>query len=329
MLIVEGLSTNIPKLSKEIELTGQISQTFFCGQHNSTIIFQTNSKKILRMNLFNNITMMKENIHKIHQSPIDNNIIIFTYSNKTSWLSKDCGENEILIDFGLEIISIEFSPRSKMEMLILSKKPCEGFNCDGLHELYHTKDLLGNLKVLGGNIIKANWARVFKSQKNKSKIPSSRIVLLRRVTLLNENNILIQETYDEFVYSDDFLETIKGLEKGIVDYLIDENNLVLIRNFIKNQENNKLLVCKSFDNRYIFEEINIKNFVNNISQIQSFGTLENEVFVFVNHHLGLYTNLYSSKKNYYPSAKYVYNFNQNDVDFKKVIKMIIKDFQRK
>ena len=84
-------------------------------------------------------------VKKMMQSPVDDNLVIFTGTHGVNWVTEDCGANLRALNSGKRIHELQFHPRQRSWALAAGWTSCKDFEddepCEIYKELYITKDL--------------------------------------------------------------------------------------------------------------------------------------------------------------------------------------------
>jgi len=82
---------------------------------------------------------------KMMQSPIDDQLVVFTGTNGINWVTEDCGANLRALNSGKRIHEFHFHPNQRSWALAAGWTSCADFAddepCEIYKELYITKDL--------------------------------------------------------------------------------------------------------------------------------------------------------------------------------------------
>mmetsp|Transcript_2618 Transcript_2618/g.4051 ORF Transcript_2618/g.4051 Transcript_2618/m.4051 type:complete len:159 (+) Transcript_2618:90-566(+) len=98
-------------------------------------------------------------VRKMMQSPVDQNLVVFTGTNGINWISEDCGAQVKALNSGKRIHEFKFHPKQREWALAAGWSECEETeeDCKIVKELYLTKDLGSNWSFLKGHIFDFAW----------------------------------------------------------------------------------------------------------------------------------------------------------------------------
>lgn len=84
-------------------------------------------------------------VRKMMQSPVDDNLVVFTGTNGINWVTEDCGANLRALNSGKRIHEFSYHPSQRSWALAAGWTSCADFAddepCEIYKELYVTKDL--------------------------------------------------------------------------------------------------------------------------------------------------------------------------------------------
>jgi hypothetical protein len=84
-------------------------------------------------------------VKKMMQSPVDDNLVVFTGTNGINWVTEDCAANLRALNSGKRIHEFQYHPKQRAWALAAGWTSCADFAddepCEIYKELYITKDL--------------------------------------------------------------------------------------------------------------------------------------------------------------------------------------------
>ena len=150
------------------------------------------------------------------QSPIDDNLVVFTGTNGINWVTEDCGANLRALNSGKRIHEFQYHPKQRSWALAAGWTSCADFAddepCEIYKELYVTKDLGNSWQYLKSYVFDFAWGTTkYSSTLGKTKNVESRIFITNDPDLKGHQKT--RERWKQSVhlyYSDDFFKTQKN-----------------------------------------------------------------------------------------------------------------------
>jgi len=113
------------------------------------------------------ITVSDENqdigkVHKMMQSPVDDQLVVFLGTNGINWVSEDCGGNLSGLNSGKRIQEFLFHPTQRNWALAASWTTCAEFEdepCRIYKELYYTKDVGEEWNYITNYVFDFEWGQ--------------------------------------------------------------------------------------------------------------------------------------------------------------------------
>ena len=160
-----GNCVNVDKVVFEMfEIDSPLIDIMWCGNTNEVILVQTEKGTVYRSrdrgdswkklhsimqktgeSVIVDGTQEIGKVKKMMQSPVDDNLVIFTGTHGVNWVTEDCGANLRALNSGKRIHELQFHPRQRSWALAAGWTSCKDFEddepCEIYKELYITKDL--------------------------------------------------------------------------------------------------------------------------------------------------------------------------------------------
>jgi hypothetical protein len=161
-------------------------------------------------------------VHKMLQSPVDDQLVVFLGTNGINWVSEDCGGNVSGLNSGKRIQEFLFHPTQRNWALAASWTTCAEFDdepCRIYKELYYTKNSGVEWNYITNYVFDFEWGQSSAAKKEGIVIPDDRIWLTRDDTNTKhqKRNKKISWSVDiDLYYSDDYFQTapVMALEQG-------------------------------------------------------------------------------------------------------------------
>jgi photosystem II stability/assembly factor-like uncharacterized protein len=101
-------------------------------------------------------------VHRMIQSPNDDQLVVFLGTNGINWVSEDCGANIKALNSGKRILEFLYHPTQRNWALAASWTSCAEFidePCRIYKELYYTKDLGENWNYMTNYVFDFEWGQ--------------------------------------------------------------------------------------------------------------------------------------------------------------------------
>mmetsp|Transcript_29704 Transcript_29704/g.45285 ORF Transcript_29704/g.45285 Transcript_29704/m.45285 type:complete len:857 (-) Transcript_29704:59-2629(-) len=161
-------------------------------------------------------------VRKIMQSPVDDNLVVFTGTKGINWITEDCGANLRALNSGKRIHEFHFHPKQRTWALAAGWTSCEDFAddepCEIYKELYATKDMGATWQYMKNYVFDFSWGVTAYSSAhaNRGKNHEARIFITHEPDMKGHQRT--RERWKQSVhlyYSDDFFKTQKqALDAG-------------------------------------------------------------------------------------------------------------------
>jgi len=222
------------------ELDGSVHDMLWCGAGDEIILVQSSDGTVYRSrdrglswkrlkNLMakqaRDVADDSQDIGKVHkmlQSPVDDQLVVFLGTNGINWVSEDCGGNVSGLNSGKRIQEFLFHPTQRTWALAASWTTCAEFDdepCRIYKELYYTKNGGIEWNYITNYVFDFEWGMSPAAKKDGIVIPDDRIWLTRDDTNTKhqKRSKKISWSIDiDLYYSDDYFQTapVMALEQG-------------------------------------------------------------------------------------------------------------------
>jgi len=229
-------AVNSDKVSFQMfEIDSPLQDIMWCGSTNEVLLVQSEAgtiyrsrdrgdswKKLHSIMHQTGLSVMDDGqtdigkTKKMMQSPIDDQLVVFTGTNGINWVTEDCGANLRALNSGKRIHEFHFHPNQRSWALAAGWTSCADFAddepCEIYKELYITKDLGNSWQYLKSYVFDFAWGTTTYSSSLKSgKNVESRIFITHDPDLKGHQKT--RERWKQSVhlyYSDDFFKTMKS-----------------------------------------------------------------------------------------------------------------------
>jgi phage pi2 protein 07 len=222
------------------ELDGQVHDMLWCGSNDEIILVQSSDGTVYRsrdrglswkrlkslmMKHAGQVADENQDIGKVHkmlQSPVDDQLVVFLGTNGINWVSEDCGGNLSALNSGKRIQEFLFHPTQRNWALAASWTTCAEFEdepCRIFKELYYTKDTGEEWNYITNYVFDFEWGQSKMAKDNSVQIPDDRIWLTRDDTNTkhqSHSKKISWSTNIDLYMSDDYFATspVMALEQG-------------------------------------------------------------------------------------------------------------------
>merc|ERR1719183_261334 len=228
-------AVNSDKVSFQIfEIDSPLLDIMWCGNTNEVILVQSEAgttyrsrdrgeswKKLHSIMHQTGLSVVDDGqtdigkVRKMMQSPVDDNLVVFTGTNGINWVTEDCGANLRALNSGKRIHEFNFHPKNRAWALAAGWTSCTDFGddepCEIYKELYVTKDLGNSWQYLKSYVFDFAWGTTTFSGSLEGKNVESRIFITHDPDLKGHQKT--RERWKQSVhlyYSDDFFKTQKN-----------------------------------------------------------------------------------------------------------------------
>jgi len=162
------------------DLDGQVHDLMWCGYQDETVLMQTSEGTVYRSRdrglswkrLAALMTKTAYNIadedqeigivHKMIQSPTDDQLVVFVGTNGINWVSEDCGGNIKGLNSGKRIQEFLYHPTQRSWALAAAWTSCAEFEdepCRIYKELYYTKNMGEDWEYMTNYVFDFEWGQ--------------------------------------------------------------------------------------------------------------------------------------------------------------------------
>ena len=221
------------------DIDGQVHDLMWCGYNDEVVLLHTSEgtiyrsrdrglswKRLKSLLSSTGFSVADEDqeigfVHKMIQSPNDDQLVVFIGSNGINWISEDCGGNIKGLNSGKRIQEFLFHPTQRSWALAASWTSCEEFvdePCRIYKELYYSKDLGENWNYMTNYVFDFEWGQSTEAVKNGYEIPDDRVFLTRDSDNKKHQNAGRKLNWSidiDLFYTDDYWKSnVLALEQG-------------------------------------------------------------------------------------------------------------------
>lgn len=259
-------------------------------------------------------------------SPVDKNLIIFLGTHGINWVSQDCGKKVEALNHGRKIHEFIFHPTERNWVLASAYTICDDFKnepCKNFKEVFVTKDLGDDWKLLLSYVVQFNWGITGQSHLFHG-VPKERIIASYYPRGKGDQEQVGWNYKIDLIYSDDFFHTKKIAAHKGNKFLLTDKYLFVAQVADQELQEVLLLVANSNEKYYNFDSIHLNDSKFSEHSYTFLDTSEQTVFLHVNHNgdKSIYGHVYISDINgmrYSLSLPYNIRSSENQCDFEKVL----------